>query len=199
MTPIAQDPVEAALAVGLKNLWYPIWPSSFVNEQPVSLKREPQARGLARCEWPGSRTRRPLPASGGAVVAGRRPRRSCRLPLPRCGGSWRRHGDARARQPRLQARRLAADAGTTHADLRRCSTPSSTPASPSPSIASTCTSSASPRHRHPPRRVWLWPGQRHAESASLPARFKSMGIRAAFLSAAMDGFRRYRRPAAQNE
>lgn len=33
------NPVDAALAVGLKNLWYPICPSTFVNERPVSLRR----------------------------------------------------------------------------------------------------------------------------------------------------------------
>lgn len=33
------DPVDAALEVGLKDLWYPICPSSFVKEAPVSLRR----------------------------------------------------------------------------------------------------------------------------------------------------------------
>jgi phenylpropionate dioxygenase-like ring-hydroxylating dioxygenase large terminal subunit len=35
----AADPVDALLEVGLRNLWYPICPSSFVQDQPVSLRR----------------------------------------------------------------------------------------------------------------------------------------------------------------
>lgn len=35
----AADPVEGLLTVGLKNLWYPLCPSSFVQERPVSLRR----------------------------------------------------------------------------------------------------------------------------------------------------------------
>jgi phenylpropionate dioxygenase-like ring-hydroxylating dioxygenase large terminal subunit len=35
----AHDPIDAVLAVGLKNLWYPICPSHFVAERPVSLRR----------------------------------------------------------------------------------------------------------------------------------------------------------------
>lgn len=35
----ANDPVDAVLAVGLKDLWYPICPSNFVAERPVSLRR----------------------------------------------------------------------------------------------------------------------------------------------------------------
>ena len=34
-----QDPVEALLKDGRKNLWYPIGPSEFVGERPVSLRR----------------------------------------------------------------------------------------------------------------------------------------------------------------
>ncbi len=33
------DPVDHALAVGLKDLWYPVCPSSFVKESPISLQR----------------------------------------------------------------------------------------------------------------------------------------------------------------
>ena len=33
------DPVDAVLAEGLKDLWYPICPSDFVAEKPVSLRR----------------------------------------------------------------------------------------------------------------------------------------------------------------
>lgn len=33
------DPVDAALQVGLKNLWYPVCPSRFVKDSPVSLRR----------------------------------------------------------------------------------------------------------------------------------------------------------------
>lgn len=33
------DPADAILAEGLKNLWYPICPSGFVAERPVSLRR----------------------------------------------------------------------------------------------------------------------------------------------------------------
>ncbi len=33
------DPVDAALAVGLKDLWYPVCPSGFVKNQPISLRR----------------------------------------------------------------------------------------------------------------------------------------------------------------
>lgn len=39
MTTTAKDPVDAVLADGLKNLWYPICPSEFVGERPVSLRR----------------------------------------------------------------------------------------------------------------------------------------------------------------
>jgi phenylpropionate dioxygenase-like ring-hydroxylating dioxygenase large terminal subunit len=35
----AADPVDALLEVGLKDLWYPICPSDFVKEKPVSLRR----------------------------------------------------------------------------------------------------------------------------------------------------------------
>lgn len=34
-----QDPIDAALEVGLKDLWYPVCPSSFVKDQPISLRR----------------------------------------------------------------------------------------------------------------------------------------------------------------
>ncbi|UUZ69873.1 aromatic ring-hydroxylating dioxygenase subunit alpha [Polaromonas sp. P1(28)-13] len=34
-----QDPVDALLKDGLKDLWYPICPSGFVGERPVSLRR----------------------------------------------------------------------------------------------------------------------------------------------------------------
>jgi phenylpropionate dioxygenase-like ring-hydroxylating dioxygenase large terminal subunit len=34
-----QDPIDAALEVGLKDLWYPVCPSGFVKESPVSLRR----------------------------------------------------------------------------------------------------------------------------------------------------------------
>jgi phenylpropionate dioxygenase-like ring-hydroxylating dioxygenase large terminal subunit len=36
---IEKDPVDSLLEVGLKNLWYPICPSGFVKESPVSLRR----------------------------------------------------------------------------------------------------------------------------------------------------------------
>jgi phenylpropionate dioxygenase-like ring-hydroxylating dioxygenase large terminal subunit len=35
----AADPVEALLEVGLKDLWYPICPSGFVKEKPISVRR----------------------------------------------------------------------------------------------------------------------------------------------------------------
>jgi len=34
-----QDPVDAALEVGLKDLWFPVCPSGFVKDGPVSLRR----------------------------------------------------------------------------------------------------------------------------------------------------------------
>ena len=34
-----RDPVDAALAVGLKDLWFPICPSGFVGKSPISLRR----------------------------------------------------------------------------------------------------------------------------------------------------------------
>ena len=37
--PIPSDPIDAALAVGLKDLWFPICPSGFVQGNPVSLRR----------------------------------------------------------------------------------------------------------------------------------------------------------------
>jgi phenylpropionate dioxygenase-like ring-hydroxylating dioxygenase large terminal subunit len=33
------DPVDAALEVGLKDLWFPICPTSFIKESPISLRR----------------------------------------------------------------------------------------------------------------------------------------------------------------
>ena len=33
------DPIDAALSVGLKDLWFPVCPSSFVQSSPVSLRR----------------------------------------------------------------------------------------------------------------------------------------------------------------
>ncbi len=33
------DPLDAVLEVGLKDLWYPVCPSSFVKESPISLRR----------------------------------------------------------------------------------------------------------------------------------------------------------------
>jgi phenylpropionate dioxygenase-like ring-hydroxylating dioxygenase large terminal subunit len=33
------DPVDAALEVGLKDLWFPVCPSGFVKDSPVSLRR----------------------------------------------------------------------------------------------------------------------------------------------------------------
>ncbi|SNS88818.1 Phenylpropionate dioxygenase, large terminal subunit [Noviherbaspirillum humi] len=39
MRTTANDPVDALLATGLKDLWYPICPSGFVKERPVSLRR----------------------------------------------------------------------------------------------------------------------------------------------------------------
>jgi phenylpropionate dioxygenase-like ring-hydroxylating dioxygenase large terminal subunit len=38
-TASAADSVEALLSVGLKNLWYPICPSGFVSDRPVSMRR----------------------------------------------------------------------------------------------------------------------------------------------------------------
>jgi phenylpropionate dioxygenase-like ring-hydroxylating dioxygenase large terminal subunit len=35
----AADPVDALLEVGLKDLWYPICPSGFVKERPISVRR----------------------------------------------------------------------------------------------------------------------------------------------------------------
>jgi phenylpropionate dioxygenase-like ring-hydroxylating dioxygenase large terminal subunit len=39
MRTVANDPVEAVLNAGLKDLWYPICPTHFVGERPVSLRR----------------------------------------------------------------------------------------------------------------------------------------------------------------
>jgi phenylpropionate dioxygenase-like ring-hydroxylating dioxygenase large terminal subunit len=39
MTPISKADVNTALERGLKNLWYPICPSGFVAEKPVSMRR----------------------------------------------------------------------------------------------------------------------------------------------------------------
>ncbi len=36
---LQQDPVDATLEVGLKDLWFPICPSGFVQDKPVSLRR----------------------------------------------------------------------------------------------------------------------------------------------------------------
>src|SRR5476651_879254 len=39
MVPVTADPVEALLAKGVRNTWYPICPSTFVTDKPVSLRR----------------------------------------------------------------------------------------------------------------------------------------------------------------
>ncbi len=39
MHAITADPVSTLLTSGLKNLWYPVCPSSFVRDQPISLRR----------------------------------------------------------------------------------------------------------------------------------------------------------------
>ena len=36
---IQMDPVDAALEVGLKDLWFPVCPSGFIKESPISLRR----------------------------------------------------------------------------------------------------------------------------------------------------------------
>ena len=41
-----QDPVEALLKAGLKHLWYPIGPSTFVGEPPVALPLPGAKRAL---------------------------------------------------------------------------------------------------------------------------------------------------------
>lgn len=47
MTTTVQDPVDQRLEVGLKNLWFPLCPSNFVKEKPVSLQR----LGLRMAVW----------------------------------------------------------------------------------------------------------------------------------------------------
>ena len=39
MTPSREDPVDQLLEIGLKDLWYPICPTGFIKESPVSLRR----------------------------------------------------------------------------------------------------------------------------------------------------------------
>jgi phenylpropionate dioxygenase-like ring-hydroxylating dioxygenase large terminal subunit len=39
MTHAATDPIDAVLAVGLKDLWFPVCPSGFVKGNPISLRR----------------------------------------------------------------------------------------------------------------------------------------------------------------
>ena len=39
MTHAATHPIDAALAVGLKDLWFPVCPSGFVKGNPMSLRR----------------------------------------------------------------------------------------------------------------------------------------------------------------
>ena len=39
MTHAATHPIDAALAVGLKDLWFPVCPSGFVKSNPISLRR----------------------------------------------------------------------------------------------------------------------------------------------------------------
>lgn len=38
INPVAADPVDHLLEIGLKDLWYPICPSHFIRENPVSLR-----------------------------------------------------------------------------------------------------------------------------------------------------------------
>jgi hypothetical protein len=115
---ITIDPVDRLLNTGLKNLWYAVCPSDFVKTEPVSLRRFGRKIALWRdaagqvhaledhCPHRGA------PLSQGVIPPG--------LPLPRRGSALRRHGDQGARQPRLQARRLARRAGLPCArDARR--------------------------------------------------------------------------------
>lgn len=39
LQPAAVDPVDKLLEIGLRNLWYPLCPSSFIKERPISLRR----------------------------------------------------------------------------------------------------------------------------------------------------------------
>ena len=39
VAPAPADPVDHLLKIGLKDLWYPICPSGFIKESPVSLRR----------------------------------------------------------------------------------------------------------------------------------------------------------------
>ena len=111
MTTPHDDPVDQLLEIGLKDLWYPICPSSFIKEiAGLAAPPGPQVRLLARPRRQAACAGRPLPAPRRAAVAGRDPRRPPVLPLPRRRSALRRRGHARARQPRLQARRLAGHA-----------------------------------------------------------------------------------------
>jgi phenylpropionate dioxygenase-like ring-hydroxylating dioxygenase large terminal subunit len=114
------DPVDHLLEIGLKDLWYPICPSHFIKENPVSLRRLGRKIALWRDgDRRAARAGRPLPAPRRAAVAGRGAGRPHLLPVPRRRGAPRRRGHPRARQPRLQAGRLAGRAALPCAGARR--------------------------------------------------------------------------------
>ncbi len=76
---------DALLAIGLKNLWFPICRSDQIADQPLSMRRLGHKLALWR-------------DTQGARRGAGRPHR---LPLPRRAGAPRRHRDDGARQPGL--------------------------------------------------------------------------------------------------
>ena len=82
VAPVA--PVDALLSVGLKDLWYPVCPSSFVRERPISLRRLGKKIALWRDATGALHALEDhCPHRGAPLSHGRQPRRPPGLPLPR--------------------------------------------------------------------------------------------------------------------
>ena len=70
MTAVTNQSINTLLAKGVRNIWYPICPSHFLGEKPISLRR----LGLKVVLWrdeigQAGHARGPLPASRRAAVA----------------------------------------------------------------------------------------------------------------------------------
>jgi len=80
--------VEHLLKVGLKNLWYPICPASFIKETPIALRRLGQKNcAVARYHWHRACLAGPLSAPWCAAVARCGAGRSHLLPVSRRGSA----------------------------------------------------------------------------------------------------------------
>ncbi len=85
MTTNIPSDVDALLTRGLRDLWYPICPSTFVKDSPISLRR----LGYKLAIWRDRNGKvhaleDHCPHRGAPFVDGCEPRRSAGLPVPWC-------------------------------------------------------------------------------------------------------------------